>query len=242
MSVLSCRATTTHTVLVELAAPALAESAIGDGDALNPATWFVRKTDLSFTHTVMATRMVTDTQVELRTLEPLFNWLVSHTAGAPLLRMPSGLLITAPRSATFRGVVDELDRERNPLRRFDLANNPTGGETVGGTLRVSSGGTYVRESGFDLIRKTVLRRILTMPGAYFSIPPADFGADLRVGGLLTPSSLPQLKVQIEQELLKEPDTTGVTVALTLQGSVLIIRAAVQTTLGAAIPVTVQARQ
>lgn len=241
LSILSCRATSTHTVLVELAAPALAESAIGDGDALNPASWFVRKTDLSFTHTVMATRSVSSTEFELRTLEPLFAWVVSHTAGSPFLRMPSGLLITSPRSATFRGVIDELDREMNPLRRYDLANHPLGGETVGGTLRVSSGGSYAREYGLDIVRKMVIRRILTAPGAYFFIPPADFGADLRIGGLVSPSLLPQLRASLELELLKEPDTTEAHVSLTLQGGVLIIKANVKSSIGAQTPVTITAR-
>ena len=242
LSVLSCRATSTHTVLVELAAPPLAESAIGDGDALNPASWFVRLADLSFTFTVMAVRKVSLTEFELRTLEPLRNWLTVHEAGAPLLmRMSGGLRITAPRSATFRGVVVEGDRAVNPLHRYDFANNPTGGSTVGGTLKVNSGGTYARDSGTSLVRKMVIRRILTMPGSFFSIPPEDFGADLRIGGLFNPSSLPQLKASLERELLKEPDTTEATVSLVYQQGVITITARVKSVLGVQVPVTVEAR-
>lgn len=241
LSVLSCRATSTHTVLVELAAPPLAESAIGEGDALNPASWFVRLADLSFTHTVMAVRKVSVSEFELRTLEPLRNWLTVHEAGAPLLRMASGLLITAPRSATFLGVVVEGDRAVNPLHRYDFANNPTGGSTVGGALKVNSGGTYARDSGTSLVRKMVIRRLLTMPGSYFSIAPEDFGADLRIGGLFNPSSLPQLKASLERELLKEPDTTEAVVSLVYQQGVITITARVKSVLGAQVPVTVEAR-
>lgn len=241
LSVLSCRATSTHTVLVELAAPPLAESPIGPGDALNPASWFVRLADLSFTHTVMAVRKVSVSEFELRTLEPLHNWLTVHEAGAPLLRMASGLLITAPRSATFLGVVVEGDRAVNPLHRYDFANNPTGGSTVGGALKVNSGGTYARDSGTSLVRKMVIRRLLTMPGSYFSIAPEDFGADLRIGGLFNPSSLPQLKASLERELLKEPDTTEAVVSLVYQQGVITITARVKSVLGAQVPVTVEAR-
>lgn len=237
-SVAECRATTTHSVLVELTAPVMAESPIGDGDALNPRTWEVLRGAVPLT--VVASRLVGTTAVELRTAEAFGPWQQIHTARGLYLRAASGLLIVSPRSATFRGVLVEGDRELNPLQRFDFFNNAVGGSEVGGTLQVSAGGSYVRESGLSLLRKMVLRRLLTTPGSYFFIPPADFGSDLQIKVQFSPSYLPQMKRAIEDELRKEPDVEDVAVALTHKEGVLIIQVRLKTLVGST-SVLVEAR-
>jgi hypothetical protein len=216
----------------------LAESAIGDGDALNPQTWEVLNGANPLT--VLATRVVGLTGVELRTAEAFGTWRDIHTVRCLFLRSATGLLIVAPRSATFRGVVEEGDRELNPLARYDFLNNPVGGSEVGGTLQVTAGGSYARDSGLSLIRKMVIRRLLTTPGAYFAIPPADFGSDLQVKVQFSPSNLPQMKRSIEDEIRKEPDVEDVSVALTYKDGALIIQARVKALLGST-SVSVEAR-
>ena len=79
LSFVSAYATSTNTVLVQLAAPPLAQSAVGVGDALNPVTWSVVQDDTGFVFTVIAVLEVAPDMFELRTLEKLGSWLSTHT-------------------------------------------------------------------------------------------------------------------------------------------------------------------
>ena len=112
-------------------------------------------------------------------------------------------------------------------RPFDLAST----EIVGGSLKTNEAGGYVRVYGDDLIRKMVIRRLVTMPGAYFHIAPSDFGQDLKIKEPLRVSSLSTMKVQIEEEIRKEPGVIGAVANLSLTGGILTIKARIQTDSG-----------
>ena len=75
--------------------------------------------------------------------------------------------------------------------------------TAGSTLRIGSGGDYVSQSGEALIRKLVLRRLISKPGDFFHLP--NYGVGLRVKEPIPTVDLRKLAVQIEQQVTLEPE-------------------------------------
>ena len=74
---------------------------------------------------------------------------------------------------------------------------------AGSTLRIGSGGDYVSQSGEALIRKLVLRRLISKPGDFFHLP--NYGVGLRVKEPIPTVDLRKLAVQIEQQVTLEPE-------------------------------------
>lgn len=219
-------AVTTHSVLVTASTTVRAVSPLAPGDALNPRSWAVTRVTGGLTYTVVGVLQVTDRRFQLFLRTPLSSVNYLHRVTATELRSSTGLLISAPYYAEFRGVLPTeaiVDR----YRPFDLAST----EIVGGSLKTNEAGGYVRVYGDDLIRKMVIRRLVTMPGAYFHIAPSDFGQDLKIKEPLRVSSLSTMKVQIEEEIRKEPGVIGALANLSLTGGILTIKARIQTDSG-----------
>lgn len=219
----SAVAATTHSVLVTLSAPPLAESPIGTGDALNPGTWEVARDDRSYIWTVTASERITDRRFLLYLRTALQSANRVHTVGSTTLLSTARLLITAPYTIDFRGVLPATD-VTEPLGPFDFEST----NINAGGLRTTEAGSYARIYGDDVVRKMVLRRITTMPGSYFHIAPPEFGQDLKSKERIRASALPTLKLRIDNEIMKEPGVVAASSALSLEEGVLKIHAKVQT--------------
>jgi hypothetical protein len=219
----SAVALTTHAVLVTVSQPMLMSSPLGTGDALNPATWSVERDDNSFAWTIVGCSRVTDRRVILYLRTALQSWNRTHVVRTTELRSFSGAFVVSPYELNFRGVLPTtaINEPRVP---FDLAST----DINAGGLRTTEAGGYERVFGNDLIRKMALRRLTTMPGAYFHIPPADFGRDMKVKEVIRASSILALKTAIELEMLKEPDVIGAKASLTMSNGLLEIRLKIQT--------------
>jgi hypothetical protein len=222
----SAVATTTHSVTVTLSQPVRARSAISAGDALNPRTWTVTRVDTSQVFTVVGVLQVTTRRFLLFLRTPLSSYNRTHRVRATDLVSTAGILIAAPYEVDFRGVLPttEVNERTGP---FDLLTT----DVVGGGLQTTEGGAYARIYGDDVIRKMIYRRLSTMPGSFFHLNPDEFGVGLKVKEVLRASSLPALKVKIEQELLREPGVLGVSTQLSLANGILVIKANVRTANG-----------
>lgn len=75
--------------------------------------------------------------------------------------------------------------------------------TAGSTLRINTGGDYVSQSGAELVKKLVLRRLISKPGDFFHLP--NYGVGLRVKEPIPTVDLKKLAVQIEQQVNLEPE-------------------------------------
>lgn len=219
----SAVAATTHSVLVTLSAPPLADSPIGPGDALNPGTWAVARDDASYTWTVTGVERITDRRFLLYLRTALQSANRVHTVGSTTLLSSARLLIVAPYTINFRGVLPATDvTEPMGPSDFESTNVDAGG------LRTTEAGSYARVYGDDVVRKMVLRRITTMPGSYFHIAPPEFGQDLKSKERIRASSLPALKLRLDNEIAKEPGVVNAATTLSLENGLLRIRAKVQT--------------
>jgi hypothetical protein len=192
LTVQGALATSTNTVLVTLTAPPLVMSPIGTGDALNPGTWFVTRSDTGFAFTVIAVRQVDAYQFELRTLEILAGWRVTHTAGSSTLTDGAGNPLSPPTTATFPGV----EAAAAPLTSagvvdVDVANPQAPLQGTAGTLPATAAGDYATESGAALADKLITRALTTKLGGFFHLPNYGFGLGPKQN--VTPASLGRLK-------------------------------------------------
>lgn len=104
----------------------------------------------------------------------------------------------------------------------DLANVQSpqlGGTNIGGVLSIV-GGDYALVDGEQLIRKLIIRRLLSTPGDFFHIP--NYGCGIQVKQPLPGGGLVRLKASIARQLLLEPDITAVTVAISQTTNTLTI--------------------
>lgn len=222
----SAVAATTHSVIVTTTTPTSQVSPIAPGDALNPRTWTVARDDDSVVFTPIGVLSLGDRRVQIFLRNSLQSWNREHKVGSTTLRSSMGHLVSSPYSLLFRGVLPTTAvNEPNVL--FDLKTT----DIIGGSLQTTEAGGYARIYGDDVIRKMIYRRLTTMPGSFFHIAPGDFGAGLKIKGILRASSLSALKARIQTEILKEPGVKEVNVGLTLGNGVLSIAAKVRTQLG-----------
>ena len=111
-------------------------------------------------------------------------------------------------------------------RRFvsrDLANVvPPGGQaTLGsGTFSITAGGDYAAQEGADLLKKLVVRRIITQPGEFFHLP--NYGAGASPKSPVPGGGASALKALLEAQVRLEPDVQDVTATVTFQPSLSLL--------------------
>mgnify|MGYP000131302646 CR=1 FL=1 len=202
------------------------------GDALNPSTWSVQRLDTTVFLTVVQVTQQTPFTYRLLTLEEFGPTSVTHRINTSTLKDVVGNLLNTPRNADFRGVTDASKSSntaklaQRKVASRDLANNqlPTS-DSFAGTLTLTGGGDYQLVSGVDLVKKLIIRRLITRPGDFFHLP--DYGVGLRMKEPVPASDLPKLKKAIETQVLREPEVDSCTVGLTqdLSNNVLRVRVA-----------------
>jgi hypothetical protein len=88
------------------------------------------------------------------------------------------------------------------------------------SLRIGSNGDYQDMSGADLLRKLVLRRLMTPRGGFFHLPQYGLGI---IEKRLWPD-IAVLKGQVEREVRREPEVVDDAASIQLTtGGVLTVR-------------------
>lgn len=125
-----------------------------------------------------------------------------------------GGAISSPRSADlitfsrgFVSVFERLPRED----RTDLAS-ASDGTRIGGSLRYDETGDLANETGAVYLRKRILRRLLTLPGAILHLP--GYGAGKRLKGNITAGAVARYRAEVRAQILEEPDVRSVVVSVT----------------------------
>jgi hypothetical protein len=201
------------------------------GDALNPNTWMLQRLDtFAFLHVVEAVQVGTYTY-RLLLLEELGPAAATHRVSSTTLLDVGGSPIVSPRSADFLGLLDAntltvADRLANSrVRTKDFANPQLPGSTfLAGTLQLDPSGDYKLESGPALVRKLILRRLMSSPGDFFHLP--NYGIGFRVKEPLPVADLVKLKAAVEAQCAKEPEVEAASATLSLStGGVLNVAVA-----------------
>lgn len=217
-------ASSTNTVRVNLGAAVKDESPLVVGDVYNPRTWAVRRMDTDKQFTVLAVRNVEEFTYDILTLEPFGSHFTEHELSTQTLQDETGSLIGEPRAWIFVGVLESVT---TPMKRRyavrDLANAPTAvlANALSGTLQIGTDGDYKLMQGPDLVRKLVLRRIVSHPGDFYHLP--NYGIGLRVKEPLPVSDLIALESEIRRQVQTEPEVEDAKVSVAQSSNVLSLR-------------------
>ena len=190
------------------------------GDALNPATWLVQRLDTLAFLTVTSVTQIGTYTYRLLCLEEFGPVTATHRASSSVLRDVSGSVITSPQRADFLGLLDE--NKTSIQAQFAASNNSTrdianpqvpSDNWFAGTLQLNAAGDYKLESGKQLVRKLILRRLISTPGDFFHMP--GYGLGIQLKEPIPPSQLGALKTQIEQQARQEPEVEAARASVTL---------------------------
>jgi len=211
----------TREVLVEVSNLVQDNSPFLAGDAMNPATWQVQRLDtLDFLHVVGVTQAATFKYV-LLCMEEFGSVAVTHRVSTSTLLDVSGAPLNTPRRQDFLGILDEdkasveavLAKQRLASRDIANPHGPTEEEGFfAGTLQLDGAGDYRLETGAALVKKLILRRLISRPRDFFHLP--QYGIGLRVKEPIPAADLGRLKTDIEAQCRMEPEVSDVRATLT----------------------------
>lgn len=216
----SARAVSTREVDVTVSNLVQDNSPFLVGDALNPNTWMLQNlATFAFLNVVEVEQVGTYTY-RLLLLEELGSADQTHRVSSLSLLDVGGAPIVSPRSADFLGLLDAntlttADRLANRrVRTRDFANLQVPSQAYqAGTLQLDASGDYKLESGAPLVKKLILRRLMSTPGDFFHLP--NYGIGLRVKEPLPIADLVKLKAAVENQCAKEPEVEAASARLTL---------------------------
>lgn len=191
------------------------------GDALNPKTWQIEQAASGRQIRVLAAIKISPTEFELHTLETLANSLVGIELRAPDLLTSTGAPVLGFYAimAGQQSVVNSTQQLQTTAAGYglrDLANPQTPNSPVGGTLQMTAGGDYKSVTGSDLLRKLILRRLMSSPGDFFHLP--EYGAGLQEKVPMAETDLRRLAKLIESQIQLEPEVEAARVNLTLRAA------------------------
>lgn len=228
-------------VRVELLTEPLHTNSTSVGSAINPRTWAITDPASGKSWTVMAVKDVSAKVYNILTLEPLPKHFTTLQLSTSTLKNSLGIPF-ATLELSFNGAyldVNNSNEARTAARGYllqDLANQPappltdmsgTYNDLVGGTLEINSAGDYVSQYGAALVKKLIIRRLLSKPGDFFHLP--TYGVGLRVKEPIPTSNLRKLAVIIEQQAQQEPEVQAVKANLSYSAAAnaLVVRVRVQ---------------
>lgn len=227
--VTAAQATSERTVKVTFSGNVRATGTTVGGDALNPASWSMTRGDTSAVLIVLAVREVTAATVfELYTLQKFPEYAIGLNVSAAEVYDAADVIMGAPNYGDFRGMLAAATIVSRRTDVVDLQNHQTSPTNINGVLRVASTGDYAEQFGVEVLKKLILRRLTTKPGAFANLP-SSYGLGIKEKEPLPIASLVELKVAVDKQVEQEPevdvcnsrvslDRSGV---LTIQMSVLL---------------------
>lgn len=189
------------------------------GSALDPDLWTVTRLDTLERLYVLSVGVYDAPLVfDLLLQKPLGSNNALHRIQTTGIRDPSGSYI-APITADVGGTLDHdlatvqrrIVRRRQALTDLRSVSSPYI-DQFGGSLRVTAAGDYERESGVSLVRKLILRRLMTRPGEFYHLP--KYGLGIRVKEPLPNQSMVVMKNAIQKQVMLEPEVADASVSLT----------------------------
>jgi hypothetical protein len=224
-------AISTNELVVVLTKPPLDRSGFLTGDVRNTSSWEVSVPATGALLNVFGVAQYNgDLQWLVRTKEKFALSTGTMRVTIVGLKDAGGSLAGLPDSADFEGVTEVNTATPTALAAFrrsggrDLANvsSQTISDTnVSGTF-VMKGGDYALMEGEALLKKLMIRRLITTPGEFFHLP--KYGAGLKVKQPIPAGDLVKLKANIERQLMRERDVASVVVGLQQSTNTLIVQA------------------
>lgn len=208
--VLGALATASNAFQVEFSEPPKLQSPIGADDAANLANWTLIRTDTNEPVAMLTVRPVPGypTRVEIAIVGAWASDLVEYEVMVAnvISTVPNSLI--DPKIAFFKGLpaAAELADQFQPL--VDVRNPQVEKNEQNGALVVNTAGDYQLEEGVPLLRKLVLRRLVTAQGEFYHLSDQQYGLGIAPSQLYTTGDLVGLKTSIERQVMLEPEVAA----------------------------------
>lgn len=192
-------------------------SPIGSGDASNLSNVVLTNLENNATVLLLASRAVPGNINAVEYI--LLSSFVQHSNGYNVtvanLVGYLGETLVEPKSAMFSTLPATAlpIRQRRPL--LDLLNPQTSGELINGGLINGSNGDYSKESGVSLMRKLVIRRIITARDAFYHLNGLNYGFGIKPKEFLSATDLIILRTRMAEEVANEPEISLTSISLEL---------------------------
>ena len=136
--------------------------------------------------------------------------------------------------ATVNGMFPVPPPRSSPILTIgsDLAN-----PSAMSGLQIGQDGDVALESGLALLRKLIIRRVITPRGRLLHAP--SYGALPPIKGLIRPNDLPDLQKQLQNEVLSQPGVIAAAVTAAQDGGIVTITVRARTESGTESTVSVQ---
>lgn len=163
----------------------------------------------------------------ITTDRPMSPWNAQYLLSFNGIVSTDGQLIN-PSAASYRvpGLYRMLRRPsvEAPSPSHDIANPQTylaqldplpqaGDARVLGVMAVGSDGDYARDEGLVQLRKRIIRRLITAPGAFASLPGYGVGVPTYGKRLLVAGVRQRLAAEAERQIAMEPEVESVRVTV-----------------------------
>jgi hypothetical protein len=195
-------------------------SATKGGSVFNPTMYTVTDLTTGVSQVVLGVAMVEDSamrQFDIVTLQ-------KHSPYPGMMRIAVGSILDdtgrtlgGVRTRDVEGCTTLAGRYGVRQEPADIRNSPVNGTTLDSILSVTPGGDLDTETGSELLKKMILRRLVTSPGEFTHLRNKAFGVGLRVKEIMRVSDLIALRVLVEREVLQEPDVDTVNATVTEDG-------------------------
>jgi len=215
------RAASSRSVLVTFSQPPNIGSPIDSASATNPSNWEVVNMDNATQFVVLAVQPVSSNplQVVLVLLTSFDSQASTYEVVAnPSMQSVADVAMGDPNFADFTG--GYWVQNQTPSQELVDVANPVVPHSPAGQLIVGSNGDYNLEAGTDLLRKLIVRRLVTPKGGFRHLPA--YGMGFREKERYSPTQIAKLRaaalIQIAQEPETDPSKTSVQASMDPNGT------------------------
>lgn len=130
---------------------------------------------------------------------------------------------------SLNGVVRETPDRLAETAGTDFSCPPTPNSPAGGTFRVDDDGDYMMDTGTNLTKKLVMRRITTSKGGFFHLPNYGLGMDEK--GLAAAWKMNMWRNDARRQILAEPGVAEADVSVSYSNGIFTANVKVRTQQG-----------
>jgi len=217
-------ASSSQSFIVVFSARPTFNSPIGPTDASNLSNFVLTNLDTAEVVALLASRAVPSTvlAVEFVMTQPFTSSFTGYQVIAANLVGYLGEPFVEPKYGNFLGMpsVQTPIVARRPL--LDLFNPQVEGDQLNGGLVIGTDGDYRKESGAQLMRKLIVRRIVTAQAEFFHLADVRYGQGITAKNTPTTTDLIGFQKKLSDGVSREPELENVAVRVSLSADHVMI--------------------
>lgn len=216
---LRARAVGGNVVRVTFNAPPKLDDPISIDDAARVLNWTLSRLDKTQKLTILTVRPVAGdpNSIELIIAERWTSKAAEYRleAAGTILDLTLQKALQQPAQADFLGTQEFLQRRSERQERlFDLFNSQTEPDLINGGLEVSTDGDYQLESGIQLLKKLIIRRIVSAEDDFLHLAGTGYGFGAQEKELQLPTALASQQRRLKLQIDREPNVVQSSVSIT----------------------------